>query len=114
MLGSLIFTVPLDRVMLGAVLGEPGFGIVEEGMLVRHPYLATSLICLEVLALLMVAAGFLFLAWRISWGVQQLVNTCRQRQKTEARLVDMFRDYVEIQRGTSEQFWSASTALSPC
>ena len=114
MLSSLVLPLALNRLVQGVILSGPGFGVVEANSLVQHPYLAIGLVCLEVGALLMVAVGFLFLAWRISWGVQQFITTCRQRQKTEARLVEMFRDYVEVQRATNEQLWSASAALSPC
>lgn len=114
MLSSLFLPLTLDRLAGGVILSGEGVGNPGSRIFAQHPYLAIGLACLEALALAALAAAFLFLAWRISWGVQQFVMTCRQRQKTEARLVDMFRDYVEVQRATSEQFWSASAALSPC
>ncbi len=114
MSGSLVLPLALNRLVQGVILGDSSFGVVQGNILFQHPYLTRALVCLEVGALLTVSVGFLFLAWRISWGVQQFIATCRQRQKTEARLVEMFRDYVEVQRATSEQLWSASAALSPC
>lgn len=66
------------------------------------------------LALLASASGFLFLVWRVSWGVRQFVTSCTQRQHTEQRIYEIFREYMDNQRLFNEQVWSASSALSPC
>jgi hypothetical protein len=81
---------------------------------VGHPYLVLFMQGATAVALLLAAAAFLFLAFRVSWAVQQIVGSFRARQKSEDRLVETVRDYVEFQRGTTEQLWSASAALSAC
>ena len=66
------------------------------------------------LALLASAGGFLFLVWRVSWGVQHFIASCTQREQTERRIYEIFREYMDNQRLFNEQVWSASSALSPC
>jgi hypothetical protein len=66
------------------------------------------------LALLASAGGFLFLVWRVSWGVRQFIASCTQREQTERRIYEVFREYMDNQRLFNEQLWSASSALSPC
>ncbi len=66
------------------------------------------------LALLASASGFLFLVWRVSWGVRQLIASCAQREQTEQRIYEIFREYMDNQRLFNEQVWTASSALSPC
>jgi hypothetical protein len=76
---------------------------------------ARLLAWLETLAaLVMAAAALLVVAWRVSRGVEQLVGTCLERQKTEARLVEMLGDYAQVERSATDQLWSASTPLSAC
>jgi hypothetical protein len=65
-------------------------------------------------ALLTSASGFLFLVWRVSWGVRQFIASCTQREQTEQRIYEIFREYMDNQRLFNEQVWSASSALSPC
>jgi hypothetical protein len=66
------------------------------------------------LALLASASGFLFLVWRVSCGVQQLIASCTQREQTEQKIYEIFREYMDNQRLFNEQLWTASSALSPC
>ena len=76
--------------------------------------LATLVALVEVLGIVAVAAGFLFLAGRVAWGVQQFVATCRERQRAQGRMVEMLREYLEQSQTSVEQLWSASGALSVC
>ena len=66
------------------------------------------------LALLASASGFLYMVWRLSWGVQQFIALCTQREKTERKIYEIFREYMDNQRLFNEQVWTASSALSPC
>jgi hypothetical protein len=65
-------------------------------------------------ALLASASGFLFLVWRVSWGLQLFVASCTQREQTEQKIYEIFREYMDNQRLFNEQVWTASSALSPC
>jgi hypothetical protein len=67
-----------------------------------------------VLAVVVMAVGFLFLVGRISWAAREFVATCRERQRTHRRLVEMLHDHLENQQLGVEQLWSASSALSAC
>ncbi len=81
------------------------------------PQRFSSRALLEVMAaltLLTSAGGFLFLVWRLSWGVRQFIASCTQREQTERRIYEIFREYMDNQRLFNEQVWSASSALSPC
>ncbi len=69
---------------------------------------------LAVLALMTTAIGFLLLVWRVCWAVQRFVATCLERVRMEEKIVDMFLDYIETQRLTNQQLWSASASLSSC
>jgi|SRR5215471_6155821 len=64
--------------------------------------------------LLASASGFLFLVWRLSWGVQLFIASCTQREQTERKIYEIFREYMDNQRLFNEQVWTASSALSPC
>jgi hypothetical protein len=65
-------------------------------------------------ALLASASGFLFLVWRVSWGLRLFVASCTQREQTEQKIYEIFREYMDNQRLFNEQVWTASSALSPC
>ena len=65
-------------------------------------------------ALLAGASGFLFLVWRVSWGLRLFIASCAQREQTERKIYEIFREYMDNQRLFSEQVWTASSALSPC
>lgn len=67
-----------------------------------------------VLAVLVDVVGFLFLVCCVCWGAQHFVRSCLQHQRTEQRLAEMLREYLELQRLSNEQLWLASSALSPC
>ena len=79
-----------------------------------HPFFVLTLEALAVIALTLVAAGFLLLVLRISQAVDQFIVACRQRQKLEARIADVLRDYVNDKRVLNEQLMSAASALQPC
>ncbi len=102
---------------LMAVLGWVGdWAVAAAGGSGISPRLSTRAL-LEVMAaltLLMTASGFLFLVWRLSWGVRQFIASCAQREQTERRIYEIFREYMDNQRLFNEQVWSASSALSPC
>ena len=93
-----------------------GFGpaVADSGPVFERARLLALLETLAALALVMAAAALLLVAWRVSRGVEQFVGTCLERQKTEARLVEMLGDCAECQRSEVEQLWSASTPLSAC
>src|SRR2546426_2101845 len=86
----------------------------DPGAIVERARLLAWIETLAALALVMAAAALLLVAWRVSRGVEQFVGTCLERQKTEARLVEMLGDYVEVERSATEPLWSASTPLSAC
>jgi hypothetical protein len=65
-------------------------------------------------ALLAGASGFLFLVWRVSWGLQLFIASCTQREETEQKIYEIFREYMDNQRLFDEQVWTASSALFPC
>jgi len=65
-------------------------------------------------ALLASATGFLFLVWRVSWGLRLFIASCAQREQTEQKIYEIFREYMDNQRLFNEQVWTASSALSPC
>jgi hypothetical protein len=92
-----------------ALAGTGGFPLLGDRSSTRA-FLET----MAGLALLASASGFLFLVWRLSWGVRQFIASCTQRQQTEQRIYEIFREYMDNQRLFNEQVWSASSALSPC
>jgi len=87
---------------------------VTETTVVGHPYIALCLEAMAVVALTLVAAGFLVLVLRMSQAVDQFIASCRQRQKLEARIAEALRDYVNDKRLMSEQLLTAASALQPC
>ena len=93
-----------------------GFGpaVADSGPVFERARLLALLETLAALALVMAAAALLVVAWRVSRGVEQLVGTCLERQKTEARLVEMLGDYAQAERSATDQLWSASTPVSAC
>ena len=93
-----------------------GFGpaVADSGPVFERARLLALLETLAALALVMAAAALLLVAWRVSRGVEQFVGTCLERQQTEARLVEMLGDYVEVERSAAEPLWSASTPVSAC
>jgi hypothetical protein len=64
--------------------------------------------------LLASASGFLFLVWQVSWGLRLFIASCTQREQTERKIYEIFREYMDNQRLLNEQVWTASSALSPC
>ncbi|HUI42080.1 MAG TPA: hypothetical protein VL523_08935 [Terriglobia bacterium] len=67
-----------------------------------------------VLAVVVMALGFLFLVGRLSWAAREFVQTCRERQRAHRKLVETLSDFVENQNLGVDQLWSASAALSAC
>lgn len=67
-----------------------------------------------VLAVVVMAVGFLFLVGRVSWAAREFVATCRERQRTHRKLVEILHDHLENQQLGVDQLWSASSALSAC
>ena len=90
------------------------FGFTGTGTFSQNAGWERSLETIAVLALLVSALSFLFLVWRVCSGLQQCLLTCLQRARTEQGIAEMLREYLETQRLTNEQLWSASSALSPC
>jgi hypothetical protein len=66
------------------------------------------------LALLASASGFLVLVWHVSWGLRAFIASCTQREQTEQKICEIFREYMDNQQLFNEQAWTASSALSPC
>ena len=87
---------------------------LAETAVTAHPVFVLILEAFAVLALTMVAAGFLLLVFRISQAVDHFIVACRQRQKLEARIADALRDYVNDKRMLNEQLLTAASALQPC
>ena len=87
---------------------------LAESAVTEHPFFVLTLEALAVIALTLVSAGFLFLVLRVSRAVDQFVVSCRQRQKLEARIADVLRDYVNDKRVLNEQLMTAASALQPC
>jgi len=70
-----------------------------------------------VLAVVVMAIGFLFLVSRLSWAAREFVATCRERQKAHRKLVEMLHQHLEQMENQDlgvDQLWSASSALSAC
>jgi len=86
----------------------------DSGAVFERARLLAWLETLAALALVMAAAALLVVAWRVSRAVEQLVGTCLERQKTEARLVEMLGAYAQVERSATDQLWSGSTPLSAC
>jgi hypothetical protein len=62
---------------------------------------------LAVLSFLMTAAGFVALAWRVSWGVRGFVEAERARAETEQEIARMVAGFIQAQRETNDQVWTA-------
>ena len=69
---------------------------------------------IAVLAVVVVAIGFLFLVGRLSWAAHEFVITCRERQRAHRKLIEMLHDHLENEQLGVDQLWSASSALSAC
>lgn len=69
---------------------------------------------IAVLAVVVVAIGFLFLVGRLSWAAHEFVMTCRERQRAHRKLIEMLREHLENEQLGVDQLWSASSALSAC
>ncbi|HEV2425873.1 MAG TPA: hypothetical protein VGZ29_13675 [Terriglobia bacterium] len=67
-----------------------------------------------VLVLVAVAVGFLMLVSRVCWAAREFVATCRERQKTHRRLVEILQEQLETRDPCLDQIWSASAALGSC
>lgn len=67
-----------------------------------------------VLVLVAVAVGFLLLVSRLCWAAREFVATCRERQKTHRRLVEILQEQMETREPGLDQIWPASAALSSC
>jgi hypothetical protein len=87
---------------------------LAETAVTAHPFFVLTLEAFAVIALTLVAAGFLLLVLRISQAVDQFIVACRQRQKLEARIADVLREYVNDKRVLNEQLLTAASALQPC
>jgi hypothetical protein len=95
-------------------LGGLGDGLVGAAVLGQRISTRAFLEVMAGVALLSSASGFLFLVWRLSWGVRLLIASCAQRERTEQRIYEIFREYMDNQRMFNEQVWTAASALSPC
>ena len=63
------------------------------------------------------AGGFLYLVARLSWAARQFVATCRERQQTERKMIEMLREYLsQPASDPSEvaQMWAASASMAVC
>jgi hypothetical protein len=77
-------------------------------------FLGGILAPIAVLAIVVMAIGFLFLVGRLSWAAHEFVITCRERQRAHRKLVEMLHDHLENEQLGVDQLWSASSALSAC
>ena len=84
------------------------------GMISHQPSLDFLLETIVVLSITAGASAFLVLVWRLCGMVQQFVAASLQRVRTEQRVFEMLGEYMERQRLTKDQLWSASCALSSC
>ena len=71
------------------------------------PSIRDLLSTLAVLAFLMTSAGFVALVWRLSWGVRGFVEAEFQRTRTEQEIAKMLGGFIEAQRETNDQVWTA-------
>lgn len=62
---------------------------------------------LAVLAFLMTSAGSVALVWRVSWGVRGFVDAERERARSEQEIAKMLAGFVQAQRETNDQVWTA-------
>ncbi len=60
-----------------------------------------------VLLFLIIVVTFLAVGWRLSAALQAFVESQLQRGKTEEQVVNLFQEYIETNRQTQEQFWTA-------
>jgi len=71
-----------------------------------------------VLAVVVIAVGFLMLVSRLSWAAREFVVTCRERQRAHDRLLEIVQEHLQehVERGepSLNQIWSAATALGSC
>ena len=96
------------------VVSGIGDGVVGAAGIVGRLSARAFLEAVAGVALLASASGFLFLVWRVSWGLRLFIASCRQREQTELKIYEIFREYMDNQRLLNEQVWTASSALSPC
>ena len=79
--------------------------------------LATLVAAVKLLAIAATTIGFLFLVARVSWAARQFVVTCRERERSQRKMVEMLREYLGQQPTDAAeigQMWSASTAMAVC
>jgi hypothetical protein len=62
---------------------------------------------LAVLAFLMTSAGSVALVWRVSWGVRGFVEAERERARTEQEIAKLLAGFIQAQRETNDQVWTA-------
>ena len=103
---------------ISAVLaGTAGMGIIP-GPAAESPlpggFWEGILVPVMVLAVVVMAVGFLLLVARVSWAAREFVATCRERQRAHRKLVETLSDFMENQNLGVDQIWSASAALSEC
>lgn len=59
------------------------------------------------LSFFMTSAGFVALVWRMSWGVRGFVEAERERARTEQEIARMLAGFIQAQRETNDQVWTA-------
>ncbi len=75
--------------------------------MVDPEHILVSYATVVVVLFLIIAVTFLAVGWRISVALQTFVESQLQRGKTEEQVVNLFQEYIETNRQTQEQFWTA-------
>lgn len=70
-------------------------------------HILVSYATVVVVLFLIIAVTFLAVGWRLSAALQAFVESQLQRGKTEEQVVNLFQEYIETNRQTQEQFWTA-------
>ena len=70
-------------------------------------HILISYATIVVLLFVIIAVTFLAVGWRLSTALHAFVESQLQRGKTEEQVVNLFQEYIETNRQTQEQFWTA-------
>jgi hypothetical protein len=74
----------------------------------------TVLAPIVVLALVVMAIGFLLLVSRLSWAAREFVMTCRERQRAHRQMLEILQEHLESKEPSLDHLWTASAALGSC
>jgi predicted XRE-type DNA-binding protein len=71
------------------------------------PAVQSALATAAALSFIMTSAGFVALVWRMSWAVRGFVEAERERAQTEQEIARMLAGFIQAQRETNDQVWTA-------